>query len=549
MSLKLKPLAVLLGVAGLIGISTTFAADDSKALQLQLASMQRQINVLQAKLDQSNAMQTSAPITQKVRSKKMQRLAMNNKQAKQQTGYSSTNDVSPTSTPGPTSAHPLHARDLVRMMREENEYLPFDLDVPGQAFVSTGPYVGVPIQYSGSNLIVNSPSVNTDVQLLSIRKSIHKQLMAMGGEIFKEPYHSHLLLSGVVEGQASYANIGGSPSTTNIDVTNVALDAFFLGPSEWILGFIEFNYDGSSPINNSVFLSGSNYTDSNSRVFVNKAFATLGNFSESPFYGSFGQFYVPFGTYSSVMISTPFTKILTRTKARSALVGFQQQGECNTFYGAAYIFRGDSHAASVSKINNGGMNIGYKYKYGVINGDFGGGLIANIADSGGMQIGNGFSSFEQISHRVPGLNVRGVFGIGDNIDFIGEFVGATTAFSASDMAYNGKGAKPWALDFEAAYTFSILNDRPSTIALGYQKSNQALSLGLPSIRYAAVMTTSLLRNTLQSLEFHHDRNYAASSTGNGPIGAATTPGACTSSSCTATGKGDNVILASFDYYF
>jgi hypothetical protein len=355
------------------------------------------------------------------------------------------------------------------------------------------------------------------------------------------------LLSGVIEGQAGYENAGGSPSTTNIDVTNVSLDAFFLGPSEWVLGFIEFTYDNNPPISNHVYTSTSYYTDSNSRVFVNKAFATIGNFSESPFYGSFGQFYVPFGAYSSVLVSTPFTKILTRTKARSFLVGFQQDRDC-AFYGAAYIFRGDSHAASVSKINNGGLNLGYKYKYGVINGNFGGGIIANIADSAGMQVGNGFNSYEQISHRVPGANLRGVFGIGESIDFIGEFVGATTAFNPNDMSYNGHGAKPWALDLEAAYTFTILNDRPSTVAAIYEKSHEALSIGLPMSRYALVFTTSLLRNTLQSLEFRHDRNYAASSVGNGPV-AAVAAGKCAAAACTATGKGDNAITASFDYYF
>lgn len=552
MNIRLKPIAAVLCLAGLV-VTQTFAASSSETSNLQLAelssqvaSLQQQIKFLKGKmqLSQADTQQTQTTRTAKYKHKHKHHLYGATVETSDPPGGS--NQISD------SQGQPIRGRDLVKLIREEKEYLPFDLDVPGQAFVSTGPYVGVPIQYSGSNLIVNSPSVNIDVQLLGIRKSIHKQLIAMGGEIFKEPYHSHLLLSGVLEGQANYTNNGGSPSTTNLDVTEVALDAFFLGPSDWILGFVEFFYDNNSPINNGVFTSTSYYTDSNSRVFINKAFVTVGDFSQSPLYGSFGQFYVPFGQYASMMVSTPFTTVLTRTKARSLLLGFQQQ-ENNAFYGAAYIFRGDSHAASVSKINNGGINLGYKYNYcnGLITGNFGGGVIGNIADSAGMQVGNGFNNYEQLSHRVSGYNLRGVFGFADHINLIGEFVGATTAFSAKDMAFNGRGAKPWALDLEVGYTFTILNDRPSTLGIGYEKSNQALSLGLPLTRYSLVFNTSLLRNTLQAIEFRHDRNYAESATGNGPIGAApkSKPGACTSAACTATGKGDNAVTASFDYYF
>src|SRR3990167_863498 len=435
------------------------------------------------------------------------------------------------------SSSRLSGKQLAKIIHDDKEYLPFDMDVPGQAYVSTGPYVGVPFQFAGNDLVVNSPSVDTDVQLLGIRKSIVTRLRSLG-DVYKEP-HSHVLLSCVLEGAASYYNPGGSPSTTDINVTNVSLDTWVLGPSDWLMGFIELTYSDVPAIND-VYTSTSNYRAANSRVFVNKAFVTMGNFSESPVYGTFGQYYVPFGVYSSVMVSSPLTKFLTRTKARAILLGLQQQDPKSAFFGAGYIFRGDSHAASVAKINNGGLNLGYKFKGNIFKGKIGAGVIGNIADSGGMQTAGNFQNAEQLVHRVPGYNLNTVMSIGQHLDFIGEYVAASTSFNPTNMSYNGNGAKPWAFDLEAAYSVDLFETKPSSFGVGYSQSNEALALGLPLNRVSVVVNTSWWRNTLQSLEFRRDREYAASDTASG-AGSVTTPA--------ASGKIDRAVTAQFDYYF
>lgn len=426
---------------------------------------------------------------------------------------------------------------------------PMDIDVPGQSFVSTGPYIGIPLLYSGMNLIINSPNINEDVTLLNMRKAIRERLVAMGRPI--EEDHAHLLLSGIVEGQAFYEAPGQGPDTSGLDVSTAELDGYILGPSPWTSALLALAYD-----NNTGTSEGSLNNNSrtlNSRVYVNKAFIVIGNFQETNFYGTLGQMYVPFGTYSSNMISSPLTKVLGRTKERALLVGYQQQGK-NAFYTSAYVFNGDSHVGSTSRLNNGGINVGYRYAFGGrYSGDIGGGVIVNLADSIGMQ-DNGFSSpyfggfganngfgNEMIAHRVAAADLRGLFSIGESIDLLVEYVGALQSFSENDLTMNTHGAKPQALNLEAAYTFPIFT-KPSTIAAAYGWSKDALALGLAAQRISLAFNTSIWKDTLQSLELRKDINYAQHDFASGTGYAVTEP-------IRGMGKPDYMVTAQFDIYF
>ena len=99
---------------------------------------------------------------------------------------------------------------------------------------------------------------------------------------------------------------------------------------------LELSFDNNLGTETGSF--SSNNRTQNSRVFVNKAFVVIGDFLRSPFYLSFGQMFVPFGTFSTTMVSSPVTQILARVQARALVLGYKQQSE-NNFFAAAYILK------------------------------------------------------------------------------------------------------------------------------------------------------------------------------------------------------------------
>jgi len=231
------------------------------------------------------------------------------------------------------------------------------------------------------------------------------------------------------------------------------------------------------------------------------------------------------------------------------LLGYQPQ-LANTPYAAAYIFQGDTHAGATNRVNNGGINLGYRFTHSKWGGDVGAGVIGNIADSVGMQaVANSTNTFngfggvngtgnERIAHRVPAYDLRAMLDFGSTYDLLLEFITASTAFNSNDLTMNSHGARPKAFNSELSYSFQTFA-RPTAIAIGYGFTKDALALQLPAQRYSVTVNTSVWKDTLQSLEFRRDMNYAQSSFASGSLVPAPK----------SSGQPNSVVTAQFDVFF
>jgi hypothetical protein len=391
---------------------------------------------------------------------------------------------------------------------------------------------------TGNELIVNAPAINEDVKLLYRR---YLERHAMTPQDLAVPMHPRLLLSGKVQAKAVYEKPYVGSRSSDIDLSWAELDAF-AEISTWVNGFIAMTYDntvGATP--NRI---------SNSNIKLDRGFLLFGNFNRSHWYGSAGQVYVPFGRYGSNMISNPLTYYIGKTQARAITVGYAPGCNPHSLYGSVFIFQGASKYYNSNNINNGGIDLGFVSGKGKLSVEGGVSCIYNIADAAGMQnngvmatTGNfrGFdaSMNERIRRNVPGGDVHGVVSYGP-FSVIGEYVSALRNFNPANLRYNGRGAKPSAFDVQGAYVFHAFT-HPSSVAIGYSASRQALVLNIPKQRYYASVGVTVLNNTKATLEFRHDKNYGVTDTATGQ--------GMTAFVANQRGKTDNAVTAQLTVYF
>ncbi len=404
------------------------------------------------------------------------------------------------------------------------------MDYPYGPAVIASPYLGTRAAYDASDLITNTPDINEDLMLLKGRQQRAAYLAKTGQ---KAPEHPLLEISGYVEGQANTGNDYTGHSTNDIDLTGAEIK---LLPeiNQWAMGYLVISYD-----NNVLKRPYSLDRTNNSRLYLSRGFLTIGKLNASPFYGTIGQIYLPFGSYNSYMITDPFTKTIGRAKQRPILLGFSK----NNFHTEVYGFKGDSYTGSGKTVNNWGANIFYKADIDKFGAALGAGYIQNIADSDGMQntyVSSGFKGFgknEQLFHQVPAADINADFSYGP-FDLIGDYIGSLRSFDMRDLSFNNKGAKVSALQTELDYKLRVF-DKPATLAAGYQQSWEALGLNIPEHAFLFTAGISLLKDTIEKLEYRHDINYKSHDSSNGVSPA----------SVGNDHRSRDVVTFSMDYYF
>ncbi|MFU8797349.1 MAG: LbtU family siderophore porin [Gammaproteobacteria bacterium] len=375
----------------------------------------------------------------------------------------------------------------------------FDILKYGAMPVITAPYVGDVsdgFNLAPDGLTIILPYTNLDLGLLKQRQRMDQAFAKADGKV----PHGLLQLSGRVETQLSGVRNTNGKTSSDIDVTDVELD-FTSRVGEWVTAFAALKYDPNAPS------TTQGPRVSNSRLYLGQGFITVGNLDKSPFYGTIGQRYVQFGQYSNPFVTGPLTRSLGRIKARQISVSYQHPGDSGV-YATLFTFKGDSRANQ--NLNQLGGTVGYEFKQDKWNANVGVGYVSNIAD-GESSMQPTFAVNQQLVKRVPGIAVHGKVITGPYM-FIAEYIGAKTPFDATNMRVNGVGAKPQALHVAGVYSYTGLWNRPSEIAIGYNRARDTQALGLPETRINVTHNMVVLKNTIFSLEYRRDKYYSAGDT-------------------------------------
>jgi hypothetical protein len=211
--------------------------------------------------------------------------------------------------------------------------------------------------------------------------------------------------------------------------------------------------------------------------------------------------YVPFGSYESFMVSDPLTLEIAETRDTALLAGFAGAG----WHGSVYVFNGEvDESGENDTLSTFGASLAYKLNHPGWQLDLGADFINNLGDSNSLRdhIATTSGTVDDPTEAMA-LHAHLHYG---GWSFLTEYIAALDSFQADAMNFSGSGARPKAWMLELAYAAEVA-EREVTLALGYQRTDEAAPLGLPEHRYLGSIGVGLFSNTTLTLEYQHDQDY------------------------------------------
>jgi hypothetical protein len=398
---------------------------------------------------------------------------------------------------------------------------------------------------ASSPAMASYSSENTQMQLDAMKSKIAKMESIVNtnsaGGFQQEGWFNRIKISGQANIDASWGNRSpvsfgrgsdgvqrdSSAQDLTLSNANLLIDAAVNSWTNVHVGLLYRDTNSSNRFNPQ--LSSNNFNS-----VLDEAYVRIGDFARTPIYGQVGKMYVPFGDYKRFPIVTPFTQLLTETRATAVQLGFVDGSGIN---GAVYVFRGASKAgdldtrgvATTSRVQNFGVNLGIANTTDKVGYKFGVGYLRNMADV--KYINDRIGAVNTVTsgtynNPVGALSVDGAIAVGA-FDANAHYVTALQTFDARDVQYviNGvaTAAKPRAWGVEAGYSFKVIGDHQSRIAVGYQASRQTGGiqtfvnggLNIPKQRWIADYAVNVSKNTDVGVAVYNDRDHDTSGGGTG----------------------------------
>ena len=326
--------------------------------------------------------------------------------------------------------------------------------------------------------VQNTPSVkDEDIEQQVTKILRHKEEERMQKEYFGHMINRYVDFSGLVEVEGSASQDFEGVNESKFELATVELG--FVGKvSDWASAHLTLLYEEGG----------------DDKVLVDDAHIILGNTDKFPLYLDAGRQYVPFGNFTTNMISDPLTLEIAETQETALQIGFKAAGA----YGSVFAFNGDTNeGGGDSQIEQFGANIGYALERDSFSLDIGMSYMNSIGDSDGL--GDILKEKNLLTaDYVSGIGAYAITHIGP-VSLIGEYI------TALDDIGNETNFQPMAFNIETGYAFHI-RGLESTVAIAYQGTDDMAGY-LPEGRFLGSFAIGIFPGTTFAVEWAHDKDY------------------------------------------